>query len=150
MNDVAMNDKAAIEQLIADRVEAMKTGDAQAIVDTMAPSPVVYSLAPPLRQPEENGTRAVAALQAWFDEKGGRVGSAVRDVEITAGGDVAFCHFLESMGSPDDTQGEKFTMWFRTTLGLRRVGGRWLIAHEHTSTPFYMDGSMRAAADLQP
>jgi ketosteroid isomerase-like protein len=33
---------------------------------------------------------------------------------------------------------------------LRRIDGRWLIAHEHSSTPFYMDGTFRAALDLQP
>jgi ketosteroid isomerase-like protein len=28
--------------------------------------------------------------------------------------------------------------------------GAWKIAHEHTSVPFYMDGSFRAAIDLKP
>jgi ketosteroid isomerase-like protein len=36
------------------------------------------------------------------------------------------------------------------TLCLTKVDGAWLIEHEHTSTPFYMDGSFRAAVDLTP
>jgi ketosteroid isomerase-like protein len=36
------------------------------------------------------------------------------------------------------------------TLGLRKTGTGWKITHEHASTPFYMDGSGRAATDLQP
>ncbi|MGH3157151.1 MAG: nuclear transport factor 2 family protein, partial [Streptosporangiaceae bacterium] len=41
-------------------------------------------------------------------------------------------------------------LWYRSTLGLRRLDGEWRIVHEHTSTPFYMDGSLRAATDLRP
>ncbi len=41
-------------------------------------------------------------------------------------------------------------MWFRSTIGLRRISGGWRIAHEHNSTPFPMDGSGKAALDLQP
>jgi ketosteroid isomerase-like protein len=29
-------------------------------------------------------------------------------------------------------------------------GGAWQIVHEHISTPFYMDGSLKAAVDLTP
>jgi hypothetical protein len=29
-------------------------------------------------------------------------------------------------------------------------GGSWRIVHEHNSTPFYLDGSLRAALDLRP
>jgi PhnB protein len=41
-------------------------------------------------------------------------------------------------------------VWFRLTLGLRKLGGEWKIAHHHESVPFYMDGSYRAAVDLVP
>lgn len=144
-----MSDESAIREIVAARCAAMGRGDAQAIVDQYVVDPVVYSLAPPLRQPKD-GTRDVAALQEWFEGKGGSVRAEVRDLEVTVGGDVAFCTALESMGSPDGAPGPAFTLWYRTTLGLRRVDGRWLIAHEHTSTPFYMDGSLRAALDLVP
>ncbi|GAA4215626.1 hypothetical protein [Actinocatenispora rupis] len=52
------------------------------------------------------------------------------------------------MGWPDGA-GE-YSMWFRTTLGLRLIDGRARIAHERTSTPFQMNGSARAATDLAP
>jgi ketosteroid isomerase-like protein len=38
----------------------------------------------------------------------------------------------------------------RTTVGLRKIDGKWLIVHVHESVPFYMDGSDRAALDLKP
>jgi ketosteroid isomerase-like protein len=49
------------------------------------------------------------------------------------------------LGTPD-----KFDLWTRVTVGLRKVDGSWRITHEHTSTPFYMDGSFKAAVDLKP
>ena len=41
-------------------------------------------------------------------------------------------------------------MWFRNTLCLRKAGDAWKIAHGHESVPMYMDGSFKAAIDLEP
>jgi ketosteroid isomerase-like protein len=41
-------------------------------------------------------------------------------------------------------------LWFRATLGFRKIDGKWTITHEHSSVPFYMDGSFKAAIDLKP
>jgi ketosteroid isomerase-like protein len=38
----------------------------------------------------------------------------------------------------------------RVTVVLRRIGGTWKITHQHTSVPFRMDGSFKAAVDLKP
>jgi ketosteroid isomerase-like protein len=46
--------------------------------------------------------------------------------------------------------GATFELWFRTTLVLRETDGHWQIVHVHESTPFHMDGSLRAAVDLTP
>jgi uncharacterized protein (TIGR02246 family) len=143
-----MDDERAIRQLVADRVTAMRTGDAEAICGSYAPDAVVFSLAPPLVQPPR-GARDVAEMRAWFDEKGGSVWSEVRDLRVTVDGDLALCTGLESMGAPPDSP-QPFALWFRSTLGLRRRAGEWQIVHEHSSTPFHMDGSFRAATDLQP
>ena len=41
-------------------------------------------------------------------------------------------------------------LWFRATLGFRKIDRKWTITHEHSSVPFYMDGSFKAAIDLKP
>jgi ketosteroid isomerase-like protein len=41
-------------------------------------------------------------------------------------------------------------LWFREILGFRKIDGEWTITHEHSSVPFYMDGSFKAAIDLKP
>lgn len=143
-----MDDETAIRTLIQDRTTAMRTGDAETICSSYAPDAVVFSLAPPLVQPP-NGTRDIAQLQAWFAEKGGSVWAEVRDLRVTVDGDLALCTSLDSMGAPPDSP-QPFTLWYRSTLGLRRTDRQWRIVHEHTSTPFHMDGSQRSATDLQP
>jgi hypothetical protein len=49
-----------------------------------------------------------------------------------------------------ETGWRKVSLWMRSTLCFRRNEDGWRIAHAHTSVPFHMDGSFRAAVDLQP
>jgi ketosteroid isomerase-like protein len=137
----ATADEEQIRAVIADRAAAMHDRDAERFVACYAPQITKFDLAPPLayQGPE---ARDAEALRAWFaSHPGGPVGYEIRDLAVTVGGDVAFCHSLTQLGG---------ALWFRSTLGLRRIGGAWRITHEHNSTPFYMDGSDKAALDLQP
>jgi ketosteroid isomerase-like protein len=74
----------------------------------------------------------------------------VTRLEITTDGDVAFATSLDRLTAVPRGAAEGFSLWFRVTLGLRRIGGRWLVTHEHESVPFEMDGSMRASTGLTP
>ena len=141
-------DQAAIGHLMADRTTAMRTGDAETICSSYAQDAVIFNLAPPLMQPP-NACRDVRQMKQWFQEKGGRVWAEVREQQITVSGDLAVCSSLDSLGAPPDAR-QQSSLWYRSTVALARTDGRWLIFHQHTSTPFYMDGSMRAATDLEP
>ena len=88
-------------------------------------------------------------LEAWFSSFGGPIQYENRDLNITAGDQVAFCHSLGRMIATT-TNGPRIDIWFRHTLGFRKIDGRWKITHEHSSVPFYMDGSHKAAVDLKP
>jgi ketosteroid isomerase-like protein len=136
-----------IRGVLSELEAAMRVGDAKAVVALYTPDAVKYDLAPPLRHlgPEVHD---VAALQAWFDGFGGSIGFEVHELAVTADDDVAFAYSLNKMYDPSPEG--RFELWFRATYGLVRVDGQWLLAHEHTSTPFHMDGSYRAALDLQP
>ncbi|GGM06802.1 YybH family protein [Nakamurella endophytica] len=142
-------DVADVRRLVQDRAAAFRAGDAERLVADLLPDAVLFTLAPPLAQPAA-AAHDVGALRAWFAGHGGRVGYEVTDLVVRIDGDLALCHSIDRMGAPDDTPGHRFDLWFRTTLGLCRVGGRWRVAHQHQSTPFHMDGSFRAAVDLRP
>jgi len=140
----AAKPEAAIKQAIKDRDAALTAKDVAAVMKSGAPGFVSYSLAPPLKN--KSGK---AGLQAWFDTWDGPIGYEMRDLKITAGGDVAFAHGLVRM-SGRKADGEIVDLWFRQTVGLKIFRGAWKIVHEHDSVPFYMDGSFRAAVDLAP
>lgn len=136
-----------IRKLLNDRSAAMRAGDVTTLLDQYDPAITKYDLAPPLANPAPLDQDA---LKAWFGTFDGPVDYEVHDLTVTAGDDVAFCHGLHRlsmrpMGAPDT-----YHLWFRVTYGLRRVDGDWKITHEHQSTPFHMDGSFRAAVDLEP
>jgi uncharacterized protein (TIGR02246 family) len=137
--------EAQIRAVIDDWARAMRAKDVAGVMAHYAPDSVTFDLAPPLIS---TGADA-KGLQAWFSTWPGPIGYEIRDLRITAGDDAAFCHSLNRL-SGTKSDGEKADVWFRLTLGLRKLGGEWRIAHQHESVPFYMDGSYRAAVDLKP
>jgi uncharacterized protein (TIGR02246 family) len=146
---VVSSDEVLIRELVDRQVEAMTSRDAAAVVGLRAADVVGFTLAPPLVQSGADMTN-VAGTAAWFATFDGPLQYEVRDLEVTVGGDVAFCHSLNRMSAVPVGMAEAFELWFRATLGLRKVDGEWRVTHEHQSTPFYMDGSLRAAVDLKP
>src|SRR5205823_9255017 len=85
----------------------------------------------------------------WFPTFQGPVGYGIRDLSITTGGDVAFCHSFNRI-TGTRTSGEKSDVWIRATVGFRKIGGEWMIVHEHFSVPMYMEPPYKAAIDLKP
>jgi ketosteroid isomerase-like protein len=137
-----------IRALLNDRAAAITARDAHRAVAYLSPDVVSFGLAPPLRYAGDEA-RDPAGIDGWFQTWDGPIGYDIGDPVIEVGGDVAFCHGLTHM-TGTKTDGERVDLWFRFTVGLRRTAGGWQITHEHDSTPFYMDGSGRAATDLRP
>lgn len=137
-----------IRDVIEGKAALLETGDAKAVLSHYAETFVEYNLAPPLRQPGDG--RDPAALEAWIATFQAPPRREVTQLEITTDGDVAFATSIDRLTATPRGAHESFTLWFRVTLGLRRIDGRWLVTHEHESVPFEMDGSFRASTGLQP
>ena len=144
-----MSDIDEIREVITASESAIKGADAQRLIDRYTADVVKYDLAPPLGRKGDEA-RDVAGQQAWFGGFDGPVDYQVTDLEIEIGGDIAWAHSLNRMAATPKGADFEFELWSRATYCLRRTDAGWLIAHEHTSTPFYMDGSLRAAVDLKP
>jgi PhnB protein len=141
-------DEAQIRALIDERIEAIRVKDAKRAVATLAEDVVAFELPPPLVQGPE-GVRDEAALEAWFSGWSGPILIEMQDLKIEHGGNIAYAHSLNRMRGTR-SGGREVDFWMRSTLGFRRTGEGWKIAHGHSSVPFYMDGSVRAALDLKP
>jgi ketosteroid isomerase-like protein len=141
-------DEERIREVLEDRVAATKARDARRFLSHTTPDLVEFSLAPPLQYTGPQA-RNPQAIEAWYATWQGPVEVTLTQVEITVGGDVAFCHSINRMhGTKAD--GFEVELWSRATVGLRRIDGAWKITHAHDSVPFLMDGSGRAALDLKP
>jgi uncharacterized protein (TIGR02246 family) len=122
----------------------LRDKDAAAVVRQYTSDAVVYDLAPPLTHGIDE-----AQLTAWLDTWDGPVNQELRDVEVAVNGDLAIAHGFIHVHARTKA-GEDAAWWMRATMCLVKRGDGWRISHEHTSVPFYMDGSFRAAMDLSP
>jgi ketosteroid isomerase-like protein len=146
--DDSAHAEAEIRALIEERSAAMRDKDAARATATLAPDVVAFELAPPLSLgPAE--ARDAAALADWLAGWDGPVGIEIRDLEIAVSGDVGWSRSLNRLHGTL-RGGRSVDMWMRSTLGFRKLDGAWKIAHGHSSVPFRMDGSFRAATDLEP
>jgi uncharacterized protein (TIGR02246 family) len=141
-------EESQIRAVIEDWANALRAKDADSVVSQYTTDSVKFILAPPLQYTRDNPF-GKQALEAWLSSFQGPIGYEIHDLNITTGDDTAFCHSLNRM-TATTANGSKVDLWFRETLGLRKIDGRWMITHEHSSVPFYMDGSYKAAVDLKP
>ena len=124
-----MSAEAEIRTLITNWVDAVAAQDLDAVVARHADDVVMFDVPPPY-----DGIRGITdyrdSWQPFFDFI--RSGAVFELVELTvdAGSDVAFAHGLLRCGTAKEFETNPANR-LRLTMGLRRVGGQWVIAHEH-------------------
>lgn len=139
-------DKAAIQAVIEAVNQAHHDKDAAAIIAEYTKDAVIADLAPPLTHIGIDPKQKAAWLGTWE----GPIERLSHDLRIEVSGDLAVCHGFYRLSGMPKSAGEHVSFWMRATVCLRRIEGRWKIVHEHESVPFYMDGSLRPAFDLEP
>jgi ketosteroid isomerase-like protein len=141
-----VNDAAQIRERMDSWAKAVRAKDVNGVMSHYAADILTFDLAPPL---EYKGADAYRKnWEAWFPTFRGPIGYEIHDLSITASDDIAFCHSLNRICGAR-TNGEETDVWVRATVCYRKIGGTWVITHEHVSVPIYMDG-YRAALDLKP
>ena len=135
-----------VRQLIDDFSTAVKARDLDRMLTSYAKDAVIFDAAPAKLSigPEQYRTH----WREFFDMLTGPVRHETRDLAVAADGDLAVAHALAHVAGTQ-TSGAPMEMWFRLSLAFRKVGGKWLVTHEHTSVPFEPQ-SMKAATDLKP
>jgi uncharacterized protein (TIGR02246 family) len=144
-NSIAI-DEAQIRALIEDRSKAVRTKDINGVISNHAPDILSFDVVNPLQYVGSDTVREPS--EEWFSLYRGPIGYEIRDLSITTGDDVAFCHYLYRV-SGTRTDGGKVDMWVRATVCYRKIDGTWTITHEHNSVPFDME-TLKASLDLKP
>lgn len=126
-------DEEQIRGLIECWAAAVHRGEIDEVLADHADDIVMFDLPPP-----DDGVRGIDAYrETWpgfFEWQGRGAQSQIVSLEVTAGEDVAFAYALLRCGTPEELA-ERPERRLRLTLGLRRRGGRWVVAHEHHSFP---------------
>jgi len=145
LNAPPTTDEALILELIARLHRAHHDKNAEGIAAPYAPDAAIYDLEPGL----EHVGISVERKRQWLATWDSPVGLEPRNFKITIDGNHAFGHgFLRMTGQKKGTD-RPVSFWMRLTVFLERTAAGWRIVHEHTSVPFYMDGSL-PAFDLEP
>lgn len=139
-------DEAHIRTLIDARIKAITTKDINKALFNIAPDILLFDVVDPLQSRGSDASRK--RTEEWFSSFQGPIGYEIRDLSITAGDDVAFCHSLNRV-SATKTDGKPLDMWWRATVCYRKIEGTWMVTHEHNSVPFDMT-SGNASLDLKP
>ena len=134
MPDQTNAEEARINALLESWADAVRRHDLPAILAHHEPDIVMFDLPPPLQR---RGIRAYE--ETWellFRYHTPGTAFDFRELSITAGADVAFAVAImwcgpDSSSNPADKDG----FLFRLTVGLRKIGDDWRIAHEHHSVP---------------
>ncbi len=135
-----------IRELIEERIRAIDEKDLDRLMSRQAADVLTFDVLEPLQYTGSGTIRQRA--EKWLSSYQSRIGYEVRNLDITAGDDVAFCHYLYHV-SGTLLDGGKVDMWVRATLGLQKDAGKWTIVHEHQSVPFDAQTG-KASLDLKP
>lgn len=139
-------DEVQIRSIIEDRVKAIFDKNINKLLSNHAPGILSFDVLNPLQY---KGLDSITErADKWFSSYQSTIGYEVRDLTVTTGGEVAFCHYLYRVsGTLKD--GNKVNMWVRATICLRKIDGKWLIKHEHQSVPFDVETG-KASLNLEP
>ena len=140
-------DEASIRQLIGKLADAICTMDFAGLEACFAPDMVSFDVGGPPMQT----VGAAAKLENWkiaFTVFQPPLSYEIRELTITVGDDVAFGHSFNRLSGRLES-GDMTGPWVRYTAGFRKVGGRWLIAHDQVSVPADF-ASGRALLNLEP
>jgi uncharacterized protein (TIGR02246 family) len=135
-----------IRVLTDERTKAVRAKDVLGASSGIAPDVLLFDVVNPLQHIGSDASRNRA--EEWFASFQGPIGYEIRDLDITAGDDVAFSHGISHV-SATKTDGGKIDMWWRTTLCFRKIDGKWMVTHEHNSVPFDPENG-KASLDLKP
>ena len=138
-------DEAKIRQQVDKIVEGLRAKDLEGLKQLYATDVVSFDIEPPLQHVGiEAKLKNWAKVFTFFQD----VTYEVRDLTVTVGDEVAFGHCFGRL-SGTLKNGSRMGFWVRVTVCFRKIGGNWLIVHDHVSVPLDV-ATGRGVLDLEP
>jgi uncharacterized protein (TIGR02246 family) len=125
-------DEAVISELVENWARAVRAKDLDGILANHSTDVLMFDVPPPVQSRGIEAYRKTWDLFfSWSDDP---VVFDIKDIDITAGTDVAFVAALMRCAGMEKN-GERIELEFRLTIGLRKIDGQWMVLHEHPSIP---------------
>jgi uncharacterized protein (TIGR02246 family) len=125
-------DEAAIRELVESWARAVRAKDFDGILANHSADMLMFDVPPPVQSKGIEAYRKTWDLFfSWSDDP---VVFDIKDIDITAGTDVAFVAALMRCAGMEKN-GERIELEFRLTISLRKIDGQWMVLHEHHSIP---------------
>ena len=129
MSTITRADEAAIRELVENWASAVRARNMEGILASHSQDILMFDVPPPFQSKGIEAYRRTWDLFfKWAPDP------AVFDIDemtITSGQEVAFVTAVMSCVDGAD----KSRLLFRLTIGLTKVGGKWMVMHEHHSVP---------------
>ena len=125
-------DEVAVRDLIEAWAGAVRRKDYNGILRSHAADFVMFDVPPPFKSVGLDAYRKTWDL--FFSWSSDPVRFEIQEMDVTAGADVAFA-FASMRCGTRGSDGKTEPLDFRLTICLRKIDGRWMIAHEHHSVP---------------
>jgi ketosteroid isomerase-like protein len=123
-----------IKTIVETWAEAVRRHDLPGILSHHEQNIVMFDVPPPLQSRGMDEYRK--SWDLFFRYHQPSQAFDIEELTITAGEDVAFAVAIMRCGSGTFSgPPEQGGFLFRLTIGLRKIEGNWLIAHEHHSVP---------------
>lgn len=127
------DDEATVRRLVEEWAQAVHVGDLDTVLADHADDIVMFDVPPPQR-----GIRGIDEYRTtwppFFEWQRQGATFDIEELHVTAGDYVAYAYALLRCGSPADFERNP-DIRLRLSIGLRKEGDRWIVAHEHHSFP---------------
>ena len=121
-------DAAEVAWLVHKRAAAIRSRDAEYLASRYASTALTLGVAPPLAV-LHGEARRVDWLRRWLWAFDGRIRYQVRELTVSVGGDLAFCHSNDVFSARRGASRRR-DVHLATTLCFERIGGVWLVTAE--------------------
>jgi uncharacterized protein (TIGR02246 family) len=127
------DDEKQIRSLIESWAQAVHGGDMNGVLADHSDDIVMFDVPPPYE-----GVLGIDAYrETWppfFEWQARGASFEIVSLDVTAGEGVAYAHALLRCGTQQELADNPDNR-LRLTVGLRKEGDRWIVAHEHHSFP---------------
>jgi uncharacterized protein (TIGR02246 family) len=129
-------DEAQIRALESSFAAAVRARDLDAIMKVYSPDVLVFDVSPPRQY-----VGAAAYREDWkgfLGSSSGPIKFELTDLSVSADGTLGYGHSIQHVVAKD-AKGKESNLTVRVTDVYRKIGGAWLIVHEHVSVPVDLD-----------